>query len=233
MREIVSLTPSLPRESRRQHTARLLSEAAGAEGGERRLLLDEVVRVNMPLARDLARRYQHRGVDSADLEQVAYVGLVKAARGFDPAKASDFLSFAVPTIRGELRRHFRDHGWVVRPPRSIQELQARITEAEGDLYQAMGRAARPSELAAHLGVDEHAVVEALAANGCFTPTSLDTSVNGVEGEGGLADRLGGPDPAFATAEVRALLGPMIRSLSERERLVLAQAYALEKEVGEE
>src|SRR5262245_11885060 len=107
----------------------------------------------MQVAVDVARRYRSRGVALEDLEQVAYLGLVKAARGFDPERATDFLSYAVPTIRGEVRRYFRDHGWAVRPPRTVQQAQARITAVESDLCQELGRAPRPTEIAERLGLD--------------------------------------------------------------------------------
>ena len=95
----------------------------------------------MVVAREVARRYHGRGLDADDLEQVAYVGLCKAVRNYDPEKATDFLSFAVPTIRGELRRWFRDAGWMVRPPRSIQELQGKVTATHDELVHELGRLA--------------------------------------------------------------------------------------------
>ena len=80
----------------------------------------------------------HRGIEEEDLVQVAYAALIRAARGFDPSRDQDFLSYAVPTIRGELKKHFRDRGWVVRPPRRIQEIQGRLTRAEEDLAHELG-----------------------------------------------------------------------------------------------
>src|SRR5690348_3468087 len=123
----------------------------------------------MSVAADCAKRYRGRGIATEDLDQVAYLGLVKAVRAFDPALGHDFLSFAVPTIRGELRRHFRDLGWALRPPRAIQELQTEILACEGELAQQLGRSPRPSDLARHLDVDLEHVLEALAASGCFAP----------------------------------------------------------------
>jgi RNA polymerase sigma-B factor len=152
---------------RREATQRLLALTVDAADDERRVLQDRIVEVNMQIAVDVARRYRSRGVALDDLEQVAYLGLVKAARGFDPERATDFLSYAVPTIRGEVRRYFRDHGWTVRPPRTVQQTQARITTAESDLGQELGRAPRPSEIAERLDDDLGLVVEALAANGCY------------------------------------------------------------------
>lgn len=120
----------------------------------------------MVVAADCARRYRGRGIATDDLDQVAYLGLVKAVRAFDPERGFDFLSFAVPTIRGELRRHFRDQGWALRPPRSIQELQTKILAVESDLAQELGRSPRPSDLARHLDVDLEQVLDALGATGC-------------------------------------------------------------------
>jgi RNA polymerase sigma-B factor len=107
----------------------------------------------MGVATAIAARYRTRGIATEDLQQVAYLALVKAAHGYDPEVGHDFLSYAVPTIRGEIKRHFRDLGWMVRPPRRIQELQARISTADAELSQWLGRSPRPSEIAATLGED--------------------------------------------------------------------------------
>lgn len=203
---------------RKPRTADLFAQLTAAPESEHPDLIDEIVRVNMRLARDCAKRYRGRGIADDDLEQVAYVGLVKAVRGFDPTRGHDFLVFAVPTIRGELRRHFRDLGWAVRPPRSIQELQSRILAAESDLVQELGRSPRPSDLARHLDVDLEQVLDALAANGCFAPTSLDVTVR--DGDESIGDRLGGTDPAFDTAEARVTLSAVLRGLTPRERRIL-------------
>ena len=219
--------------NRREATARLLERVGQASDEERCQLEDEVVRLNMSVAGDLARRYRGRGIPLDDLEQVACLGLVKAVKGFNPDKASDFLSFAVPTIRGELRRYFRDFGWVVRPPRSIQELQARVTAAESELCQLLGRSPRPSEIATHLDVELDMVLDSLAANGCFAPTSLDFPD---DGDGGIGLRLGTEDPGFAGAEARAALEPLIRRLDARERLILEMRFVrgcTQAEIGKE
>jgi RNA polymerase sigma-B factor len=220
--------------SRREATERLLSLAAAAtDDEERRRLEDQVVEVNLQIALDVARRYRSRGVATEDLEQVACLGLVKAARGFDPERATDFLSYAVPTIRGEVRRYFRDHGWTVRPPRSVQQAQSRITAVESDLCQELGRAPRPSEIAERLGLDLDLVVEALAANGCFSPTSLDAVP--VESEGAIGDRLGDDDASFDSAEARVALKPILAHLDRRERIMLEMRFfkgATQSEIGE-
>jgi RNA polymerase sigma-B factor len=192
-----------------------------------------VVELNMQIAVDVARRYRSRGVAADDLEQVAYLGLVKAVRGFDPERATDFLSYAVPTIRGEVRRYFRDHGWAVRPPRTVQQAQSRITAVESDLCQELGRAPRPSEIAERLDLGIDLVVEALAANGCFVPTSLDTSA--ADAEAGIGEKLGDDDPAFDSAEARVALKPLLQHLDRRERIMLEMRFfkgATQSEIGE-
>src|SRR6478752_5096937 len=211
------------RTTRRTETARILEEASRAESPERRKALhDEVIRLNMQVAGEIARRYHGRGIAGDDLDQVANLGLVKAAQGFDPSHGTDFLSFAVPTIRGEIRRYFRDFGWTVRPPRSVQELQARLSAAESELFQQLGRSPRPSELATHLDVDLDLVVDSLAATGCFSPMSLDAPVG--PGEVNPAERLGGDDAEFTRAEARVALAPLLENLTPRERRILEMRF---------
>lgn len=211
------------RSSRRAETARLFEEVASAASPEERsALLDEVIRLNMRVAGDIARRYHNRGIASDDLDQVANLGLVKAAQRFDPAAGSDFLSFAVPTIRGEIRRHFRDAGWTIRPPRSVQELQGKIASCQGELYHRLGRSPRPSEIAEHLDVDVEDVRESLTANGCFSPTSLDAPLPSSGDAAG--DTLGGLDPAFASAEARVTLAQALTGLTPRERRILEMRF---------
>ena len=201
---------------------------------ERSALLDEAIAINIHVARDIARRYHGRGIPEEDIDQVANLGLVMAAQRFDPEQGHDFLSFAVPTIRGEIRRHFRDAGWTIRPPRAVQELQTKIRAAEGELYQQLGHSPRPSEIAKHLGVELDAVRDSLAANGCFTPTSLDTSPE--ETDGGPADHLGELDPAFTSAEARVAIKSLLTDLSPRELRILEMRFfrdCTQAEIGRE
>ena len=159
---------------RRTHETSVLWEriAASKSAEERAALRDEVVVLNMPVAMAIAGRYRARGILLDDLQQVASLGLVKAVNGFDPGVGKEFLSYAVPTVSGEVKRYFRDHGWTVRPPRRVQELQARISSVSAQSDQSLGRSTQPPELAAQLGVDVNEVIEALTCNG-FTPMSLD------------------------------------------------------------
>ena len=193
---------------------------------ERHAPVHRLIEDNVPLARSMAARYRNRGIDLDDLEQVALLGLTKAAQRFDPDAGHDFLSYAVPTIRGELRRHFRDAGWMVRPPRRVQDLQARIAGAQRDLEAELGRSPRPSEVAAHLDEDLNGVIEALSADGCFTPTSLDGTVG--DGSSTLGDLLGTEDRAIESAEARVVLDPVVRGLSDRDRRIVRLRYFEER-----
>jgi RNA polymerase sigma-B factor len=175
--------------------------------------------MHMGLARAIAARYRGRGIADEDLVQAASMALIKAARNFDPDNGAEFLSYAVVTMKGEVKRQFRDFGWMVRPPRPIQKMQADVSRAESELTQTLGRSPRVREVAAHLGVSEDEVLEALAADGCYTPTSLDTPV-GEQGDAVLGDTLTTEDPAMDEAEARVMLLPAVRALSERDRRVL-------------
>ena len=215
-------------------TNRLLNQAWTADPAERRRLLDEVVVANLGVARSIARRYGNRGIASEDLEQVACLGLVRAASRFDPTKSDDFLTYAVPTIRGEVRRYFRDHGWTIRPPRRIQELQAALNADAVDAGRGGGEDI-DEILAARLGVTIDLVREARAAQGCFTPTSLDTGVGGDHEPLNelLADDEADPHDAV---EARVILRNLTRELKPRDRLILYLRFVegrTQAEIGEE
>lgn len=190
---------------------------AGTTPAGRQRLVDDLIEANVGVARSMAARYRNRGIDLDDLEQVALLGLTKAAQRFDADAGHDFLSYAVPTVRGELRRHFRDSGWMIRPPRRVQELQARIGGAQDLLLAELGRSARPSEIADHVGVGIDDVLEALSADGCFRPASIDTAA----GDGTtIADALGWDDRGLESLEARLVLDTAVAGLSERERRIL-------------
>ena len=211
--------PALSDDERRRVTREAFDEAATAPTRRRRRAAhDRAVVANLAVARSLAARHRGKGIDQDDLEQVAYTALVLAVRRFDPARGDDFLSFAVPTIAGELKRHFRDLGWFVRPPRRLQEVQLSVLSARVTLAGQLGRSPKCSEIAQHLGLPDSDVEEALALDGAFRPTSLDLPV-----EDG-----GGPAPAerlvhhddHKPLEARLLLEPALARLPERDRLVV-------------
>lgn len=174
----------------------------------------------LPLARSLARRYQRSGEPLEDLIQVASIALVKAIDRYDPARGCAFSSFAVPTITGELKRHFRDHTWTVRPPRDIQELTLRVETALIRISQQLDRSPTTTELATAAGLTEEQVLEALQARGGRTGLSLQTP----QGEAGdamtLEDTIGADDPDIARAETRAELDGLLRTISPRAREML-------------
>src|SRR5689334_21893877 len=147
-----TLHHDVPRETRRRETTRLFDEVSAARRTQREELIEQVILVNTGVARSIARRYVGRGIPLEDLEQVAYLALVRAAGKFDGGKADDFLTYAVPTIRGEIKRHFRDLGWTVRPPRRIQELQTSVLRMRESLRDEAGRVPSPVEIADRLGV---------------------------------------------------------------------------------
>jgi RNA polymerase sigma-B factor len=232
---------------RSQRTSEVFAElaaltAAAAQGGtppqdagRRAALLDEVVILNVGVADAVAMRYAARGVASDDLVQVARLALVRAVHGFDPGRDCDFLAYAVPSITGAVKRHFRDVAWTVRPPRRVQEAQLQLNTTRPVLPQRLGREPTVSEIASHLGLDEETVIEALAADSCFTPDSLDRPVD--DGEGGLelSGCIGSADPGFALCEQRTVLGPLLKALPDRDRKVLELRFVeglTQREVGQ-
>jgi len=182
---------------------------------------EQLVERFLPLARQLARRYQRGGEQLDDLVQVASLGLLKAVDRFDPARETAFSSFAVPTILGELKRHFRDKGWSVRVPRDLQELAVKVDRVADDMSRELGRAPTPAELAERTGVTLEQVLEAREASGAYRAVSLDRPRTDDEENGdSYADAVGAEDPGFRLAEASATVERLMRVLSDREREVL-------------
>lgn len=227
-----TLHQDLPRDVRRELTTQLFERAASATGAERDRLIDEVILVNTSVARTIAKRYAHRGVPLEDLEQVAYLALVRAAHKFDGDLSEDFLVFAVPTIRGEIKRWFRDHGWTVRPPRRVQELQADVLRVRGQATERTGGVPASAEIAEELGVDEAAVDEALAIKGCFSPMSLDAPVDSTGDGASLGELLPSGEDGMGNAETRLLLEQALAQLTERERLIVHLRFVEDLTQGE-
>ena len=224
------------RAERGRLTERLLHEAHEEQDPtQKRQLLDEVVLVNRGVAQAVAARYRQRGVASDDLEQAAYEGLVKAVRKFDPTMGKDLLTYAVPTIRGEIQRYFRDHSWMVRPPRRVQEMQWRVNQTIDQLSQDLGRDPSAAELKEELGASEADYRDALAAFGCFQPPSLDQPV--MDSGLTLGDAIADDNTnAEAAAEARATLAPVVRKLSERDRRILYLRFfegRTQQEIGQD
>lgn len=174
----------------------------------------------LPLAEHIARRFDRRGEPFDDLVQVASVGLLNAVDRFDVYRGSDFLAFAVPTIMGEVRRHFRDTGWAVRVPRRLKELHLDITKASSTLSQRLGRSPTTREMAAELGVEEEEVTQGLQAGSGYHTLSVDATRGGPEAGSPLRDLLGDDDAGLAGVEDHETLRVILERLPARERSVL-------------
>jgi len=179
----------------------------------------------LPLARQLARRYQRGGESLDDLIQVASLGLLKAVDRFEPSRPTAFSSFAVPTILGELKRHFRDRGWSVRVPRDLQELTVKVDRVGEELAGGLGRAPTPLEIGEHIGVTVEQVLEAREAAGAYRAVSLDRPHDDDEEGGGMTESFGVEDPGFGRAEDSATVDRLLSALSEREREVLRLRFS--------
>ena len=181
---------------------------------------DGLVRRFLPLAHSLARRYVNGSEPLEDLEQVAALGLIKAIDRFDPARGYALASFAVPTILGELRRHFRSHAWVAHVPRSVQEGVIAVRQAVEDLTATNAEAPTPRDLAEHIGCSQEAVVNALLALSSRDSQSLDAPVASEAGANSLTERLGHEDSGYERAEHRDTLRRLMPVLTDREQHIV-------------
>ena len=197
-----------------ERTRELLIEAETAGPVRRQQILDEVVTSHLWLAEKLARHFLHRGEDEEDLLQVAYTGLVEACIRFDPYQGS-FVGFAEPTINGVLKRHFRDHGWTVRPPRPTQELAAIIWRRWPTLVQEMGALPRASDLAAELGAPVTAVQQARMASEGYSALSIEAAMS--RGASFSSDET---DDDKDRAEARLIIDRAVETLEESERRLI-------------
>ena len=203
-------------------------------GGER-AARDALVERFLPLARQLARRYQRGSEPLDDLIQVASLGLLKAIDRFDPSRESAFSSFAVPTILGELKRHFRDRGWSVRVPRDLQEMSVRVDRVTEEMARDLGRAPTPAEIAENIGASTEQVLEAREAAGAYRAVSLDRPRDDDDEGDGMTESMGAEDPGFGLAEDAATVERLMGVLSEREREVLRLRFAedlTQSEIGQ-
>jgi RNA polymerase sigma-B factor len=179
---------------------------------------DKLVERMLPLVRRLARRYANRGETLDDLEQVGSLGLIKAIERFDVSRELKLSTFAVPTILGEIKRHFRDRVWSLRVPRDLQELNARLSKEVDRLTNRLGRSPTVEELAVATRTTAERVLDALQGSMAFSAVSLDEPQG--EGRQATADTLGIEDEAFAQAERRELLRLGLGALPQREREIL-------------
>jgi RNA polymerase sigma-B factor len=192
--------------------------AMDADDPRRAELRDAVVRAHLGLVEHLARRYEGRGEPLDDLVQVGTIGLLKAVDRFDPTRGASLASYAVPTILGEIRRHFRDRGWAVRVPRRLQELSRTLTEVRGTLTQELGRAPTVGELADRTGLDPETVLEGLESAGAYATVPLEPGPDGGE------PWLRVDDDALTGVENREALRPLLAALPARERRIIALRF---------
>jgi RNA polymerase sigma-B factor len=220
--------PAAERQGRRgsrgeyDHLMPMLAEHANLPTGDprRARLRDDLVRGHLPVAQHIARRFSRRGEPEEDLEQVATLGLINAVDRFDPARGTDFLSYAVPTITGEVRRHFRDQAWSMRVPRRLKDLNVTLSSAMSQMSQTIGRAPTAAELAAHLDLPKEDVLEALEASNAYRSGSLDEMLVDDPDSGTVSDLLGEADAALDKVEYQQSLAPLLSQLPPRERTII-------------
>ncbi|MFD8704855.1 SigB/SigF/SigG family RNA polymerase sigma factor [Kitasatospora sp. NPDC059648] len=181
-----------------------------------------IIELNMPLVRFIAARFRHRAEDMDDILQVGTIGLIKAVDGYDPRRGVEFVTYAIPTIAGEMKRFFRDTSWPVRVPRSMQELYLTVARGSDRLEQQLGRLPQPEEIAEDLDLSVEQATEGLVAGRVYRPSSLDALRDQDADESGSAmlDRLGGCDPGIELADFRTAVRPLLAELPEREQTVL-------------
>jgi RNA polymerase sigma-B factor len=196
----------------------------------------ELVERFLPLARKLARRYERASEPLEDLIQVASLGLLKAIDRFDPDRGDAFSSYAVPTILGEIKRHFRDAGWAVHVPRGLQERVLEVNAAVERLSRDLGHSPSPQQVALKLQIPVEQVLEAMEAGGAYDTVSLDGPRRSSDDEvGTVADSLGHTDERFELMEERATIDRGLKALPERERTILYLRFAeglTQAEIGE-
>ncbi|MET0187485.1 MAG: SigB/SigF/SigG family RNA polymerase sigma factor [Pseudonocardia sediminis] len=205
-----------------EHLTPVLEEYSGlAEDDPRReRMRDQLVRGYLPVAQHIARRFAHRGEPLDDLTQVATVGLINAIDRFSPEKGGEFFSFAVPTISGEVRRHFRDQSWSMRVPRRLKDMHVSINSAVSELSQQLGRSPRPSEIAERLDLPVSEVLEGLEASEAYRSSSLDEMLSSEDGSATVGELVGEADAELDRVDYREALRPLLADLAERERTIV-------------
>ncbi|AYG84813.1 RNA polymerase sigma factor SigF [Streptomyces hundungensis] len=199
------------------------------EGPEREMLRGQLVKAWLPMSQRLAGKYRNRGEDSDDLRQVAALGLVKAIDRYEVARGA-FEAFAIPTINGEIKRHFRDHAWAMHVPRRVQELRNRVRVARRELQACQAGEPTLAQLAVQCGLSEDDVHDGLEALNSYSALSLDAELQSAPGDDGrnLADTLGATDDNFDTVEAREAVKPALQALPERESRILYMRFFQDK-----
>jgi RNA polymerase sigma-B factor len=208
---------AIRRGARPTHEERLLKRYR--ETGDLRAR-EELIAGMLPLAKRLAGRYRHSGENQEDLEQVACVGLIKAVDRYEPT-VGPFVRYAVPNILGELRRHFRDKGWGMHVPRTVQENFLKVNEAMEQLSGRLGRTPTARDIAEATGMTLEDVIEAIDAGRSYSPAALDAPHPGEESEGrSLGDSLGSVDHNYEFVELGQAIAPAFKVLPEREQVIV-------------
>ncbi|MET7782073.1 RNA polymerase sigma factor SigF [Streptomyces mirabilis] len=194
-------------------------------GRQHDTLREQIVEAWLPMADRLASRFRNRGESLEDLRQVAALGLVKAVDRYDPELGNAFESYAVPTVTGEIKRHFRDHMWTLHVPRRVQDLRNRVRFAVQELSGTIsGHRLTVAEIAEHARMSEEDVKAGLEALESFTALSLDAQVSGSDDGYSLSDALGSADPALDVVIDREAVKPRLQALPERERTILYMRF---------
>ena len=218
-------SPSRPVSGMDARTVELFDELECARSKRsRQRLCDEIITHTLPLADRLASHYYGRGVPADDLQQVARAALVQAMRRFRGGGETAFIAFAVPSIRGELKRYFRDREWTVRPPRRIQEARLAIVNAHGELSQKLGHEPTVGELAEATGLDPSTIREAQGVGHCYRPESLDRPLGDSDDAATLGAATGELEPGFLKADARITLEPLLAQLAPRDRKLIVLRY---------
>ncbi|MEU4236136.1 sigma-70 family RNA polymerase sigma factor [Actinoplanes sp. NPDC026619] len=196
--------------------------SAGADDVTQERLRTDFVGLALPFARRLSRRYRGRGESADDLEQVARLGLVKSVDRFDPERGS-FTAYAIVTITGEIKRHFRNHSWGVHVPRRMQNLSLEVGAARVALTGELSRRPTAGEIAQRVGIEEAEVLEAQLSGAAYTPGSLNIAADGYDGVE-IGDLIGAPDPGLGLVDDRVSVERLILRLPERERRLLGLRF---------
>jgi RNA polymerase sigma-B factor len=214
----------------RSEAIRLLTELHGLpeSSPQRQVLRDKLVEMHMPLVEYLARRFSGRNEPLPDLVQVGAIGLLKSIDRFDPDRGLEFSTYATPTILGEIKRYFRDSGWLVHVPRRAQELQATLATSRAELSQELQRAPTVAELAERTGLREEDIIEALDAARGYSGVPLDALTDENHGGNAAQAMLAQLDERFEQVERREMLRPAMEALPERERYILLLRFVAGK-----
>jgi RNA polymerase sigma-B factor len=199
-------------------------ESLTQEDPRREEIRAELVRMHIPIARGIARRYAQYDEPMEDVQQAAMLGLVKAINRYDPARGERFLAYAAPTMTGEVKRHFRDRTWLLRMPRPLQELRLAMREARRDFFRDHNRPPTVSEIAGILKITEEKAIEVLGTFDAYRPMSLDTPVGDGEEAETYGDLIGDDDAAIEDAVDHIAVRPLLNKLPERERMILLYRY---------